>query len=513
MGMAPALTSTEETLHLESEESDLLTAHTHSVDLRSSCSSQRSFSSYRTPIAAVSLLVGALVGLLLLLGHTDVVCSDFIGWNARLLCHRRHSLHETSSDSLRFYEEDGKDAADDEEVEEYHSEEDRADDSEKTGEAAGDDASDAKLCNPSSPVTEKGWKSRAWEVNEGLKMACEARNRLKDNWKVRFSTEDRNWCWVGVKDVCHRSIHRPQNWAAYRAEASREELSPSAREAPFDGLQNPKLCDDPDNGLPSPYTKKEEAKALTWFHENVRVYVVNLQQYVERWKMVSGRLQELGIKATRVEGVNMQEGGMLKTAKKQGWIPQTFNFSEAQRVAYGPRLKEGSVLGTVGCASAHFKVQEQLIKDGSPLGLVLEDDSYLIDGFVVHLWRIVTTELPCDWDILQLLARCPYGKCVSKHLARIQPDGNEPDWRCHAGVNWGMHAMLYRTSKLPAVQKLWKATVFNESSPHCLDVDVALASISDRVGYYAIPNSQTPGLLKEMPLGSARGSINTQSQR
>lgn len=318
---------------------------------------------------------------------------------------------------------------------------------------------------------------------------------------------------MGVKDICHQSIHRPQNWAAYRAEASRRGLAPSVQEAPFDGLQNPDLCDQPDIGLPIPYTREEEEKATKWFHENVKVYVVNLKQYVERWKMVSSRLAELGINATRVEGVNMQQQGMLETAKHEGWVPQTFDFSKAQKVAYGPRLKEGSVLGTVGCASAHFKVQEQVMKDGSTLGLVLEDDSYLTDGFAVHLWRIVTTELPCDWDILQLLARCPYGKCVSKHLARIQPDGNEPYWRCHAGVNWGMHAMLYRTSNLPAVQELWKRTVFDEKSPHCLDVDVALASISDRVGYYAVPNSQTPGLVKEMPLGSARASINTQSQR
>lgn len=516
--MFPAQASTEEILHLVRDEGSLRTSETQDVDLRLAGSSQRSFFCHRVSITGVILVLGALIGLLVLPAHASAVCSNTMGLSARLLCHARKSLRGEVTDVLNLNEDadEDKDEIDDREEDGIDDRErDRSDDDEGTGASSGNEmhASDANLCSPSSPLTEIGWRRRAWDVNEGFKVACEARNRLKDNWKVRFSSEDRNWCWVGVKDICHRSIHRPQNWAAYREEASRQGLSPSAQEAPFDGLQNPDLCDQPDIGLPIPYTREEEKKATKWFHEHVKVYVVNLQQYVERWKMVSSRLAELGINATRVEGVNMQQKGMLQTAKHKGWVPQTFNFSEAQRIAYGPRLKEGSVLGTVGCASAHFKVQEQVVKDGSTLGLVLEDDSYLIDGFVVHLWRIVTTELPCDWDILQLLARCPYGKCVSKHLARVQPDGNEPYWRCHAGVNWGMHAMLYRTSNLPAVQELWKRTVFDEKSPHCLDVDIALASISDRVGYYAIPNSQTPGLLKEMSLGSARASINTQSQR
>merc|ERR1712233_238275 len=97
-------------------------------------------------------------------------------------------------------------------------------------------------------------------------------------------------------------------------------------------------------------------------------------------------------------------------------------------------------------------------------------------------------ELPCDWEIVSLLSRCPYGTCVSPHLSRVQPDVNEPAYRCQAGVNWGMHGMLYRLEALPVVQEKWRKAVFNESFPHCLDVDVALASISDQVSYYAVPS-------------------------
>jgi len=476
----------EESLHLVTEQDAALRNDVQARDL----------SSYRVPLVGLTVFAGMLCCLLGLWAHAGSVCSGRDGSLQRLFCHgTKSSRGQLPGTSTRFLEDERKG----EQLEEFA--------------GAAMHSSDSVLCSPSSPVTGNHFSPRAWEVDAGMKMQCQARNRLKDGWKARFTTEERNWCWVGVKDICHRSIHRPQNWAGYRKEAFRQGLSPAALDAPFDGLQNPELCDQPDLGLPDPYTPEEADKAAKWFSENVKVYVVNLPKYVERWKMVSSRLADLGITATRVSGVDMEVPGMLDKAKAAGWVPKSFNFSKAQSTAYGPRLQEGSVLGTVGCASAHFKVQEKMINDGSLLGLVLEDDSYLIDGFVVHLWRIVTTELPCDWDILQLLARCPYGKCISKHLARIQPDGNEPEWRCRAGVNWGMHGMLYRISNLPAVQKHWKEAVFNELSPHCLDVDIALASISDKLGYYSIPNSQTPGLVKEMPLGSARYAINSASQR
>merc|ERR1711920_966002 len=71
-----------------------------------------------------------------------------------------------------------------------------------------------------------------------------------------------------------------------------------------------------------------------------------------------------------------------------------------------------------------------------------------------------------------------------------------------------MHGMLYRTSMLTDLTAMWKHTVFDERRPRCLDVDVALASMSDLVGFYAVPSVQNPGLLREMNAGSARWSIN-----
>lgn len=276
----------------------------------------------------------------------------------------------------------------------------------------------------------------------------------------------------------------------------------------FYPLEDPEVCDRPENGRARNFTALENATAREWLKNHVAVYVLNLPTDRERWTMISRRLNELEIWATRVPGVDMRITGALAKAKKRGWVPEEFNFTRAQATAYTTKHQMGSILGTLGCASAHFKVQQQILADGSPMGLVLEDDSWPEDDFIARLWNLVHEELPCDWDVVALMSRCPYGKCISKHLTRVQPDGNEPAWRCRQGVNWGMHAILYRTQHLREVQELWKQTVFNEDRPHCMDVDVALASISDKVNFYAVPAVQDPGFLRETNHPSARWNIN-----
>merc|ERR1712113_1216214 len=183
--------------------------------------------------------------------------------------------------------------------------------------------------------------------------------------------------------------------------------------------------------------------------------------------------------------------------------------------AYSPRQHMGtfgSITGTVGCAAAHFRAQRRSLTDmpRKPLAVVFEDDVCPEKDFVFKLWSLTTRELPCDWQAVSLNSRCPFGRCISPHLTRMQPDVNEPEWRCRHGVNYGFQGMLYRTSEIESLQKQWIPVVFNETRPHCLDLDVALASISDKVRFYAVPAAQNPGFVHELPEGSSRVDINFQ---
>ncbi|CAK9019087.1 unnamed protein product, partial [Durusdinium trenchii] len=326
------------------------------------------------------------------------------------------------------------------------------------------------ICNAKQNQTAADWAPRGWDITIGDRIQCESRNRVKDpNWRqIRFDNWDRNWCWIGVKEMCHENLKTPYSWNEYRELAFKRGYAPSPQVSPFHGLLNPELCDGAKHGIPKPYYPEEDAIALKWFHKNVKVYVLNLPKFYNRWDVINKRLAALQIQATRVIGVDMLEPYAYTKASKAGWILPGFDMDRAQALAEEPANDMGRILGTVGCAAAHFKAQSQILYEKPRVALVLEDDSWLMDGFVTNLWRIVTQELPCDWDVLQLLGRCAYGMCVSEHVARIQPDANEPDNLCHAGVNWGFHGVLYRTEHLGRIQDMWKKRVFNPETPHCL---------------------------------------------
>mmetsp|Transcript_115594 Transcript_115594/g.258247 ORF Transcript_115594/g.258247 Transcript_115594/m.258247 type:complete len:593 (-) Transcript_115594:39-1817(-) len=360
-----------------------------------------------------------------------------------------------------------------------------------------------EVCNASAPLPES--ELRTWELQAGWRRACQVRNE-GENYPL-----ERNWCWIGVKAQCHGNLKSHISWSDFQGMAAKEGTAPNVSDEPFHPLQHPEVCDRPSSGAVRRFTAEENVTAREWFKNNVAVYVLNLPTDTERWEMISARLTALDIWATRVPGVDMRVPGAMSTARYMGWIPRKFNFTRAQEIAYTHQQQMGSILGTVGCASAHFKVQSKVIADGAPLAIVFEDDSWPVEDFITRLWSMVHEELPCDWDVLALLSRCPYGKCISQHLTRVQPDANEPAWRCRQGVNWGMHAILYRTDRLAKVQEAWKQTVFDEKRPHCMDVDVALASISDRVGFYAVPAVQDPGFVTETNHPSARWDINQEA--
>lgn len=361
------------------------------------------------------------------------------------------------------------------------------------------------ICSLTAPIR-KSRPLRSWRIGPGWMRTCEMKNRHG------ALPVERNWCWDAVKASCHLNLKRHYSWQTLRDMAASWGDAPPRSAEPFEPLENASICDDPFRGRKRKWTAEERAEARTWFRDNVAVYVLGLLSDMERWAEISKRLTELHIWATRVPGVDMRKPGAIDVAKENGWVPWDFNFTHAQEVAYRPEHSMGSILGTLGCATAHFKAQTKVIADGVPLAVVFEDDSWPEEDFVERLWSLVHDELPCDWEVTTLYSRCPYGRCVSEHLSRVEPDANEPAYRCRHGVNWGMQAVVYRTEVLPRVQQLWKQTVFHEEWPHCMDIDVALASISDKVGFYAVPAVQDPGFLRETNHPSMRWNINMAGQ-
>lgn len=344
-----------------------------------------------------------------------------------------------------------------------------------------------------------------WQLSEAWQSTC----REKGGFDLESQrTLERNPCWRGLKATCHANLKAHLSWADMQRLASMDGAVPAPEQSSFHPLKDPELCDRPESGQGRKWTANDTMLAQQWFRKNVAVFVLNLPSDKERWSMISARLQDLRIRPIRVPGLDMRDEGALEDAQRSGVVPQGYNFTRAQAIALTQENEMGGILGTLGCAGAHFRAQARALADGRPLAVVFEDDVWPADDFVRRLWSLVTEELPCDWEVASLYSRCPFGQCISPLLARVRPDINEPAWRCHQGVNWGMQGMLYRISRLPDVQAVWKSAVFDENRPHCLDVDVALASVSDRVGFYAVPSGKESGFLQETNQQSTRWTIN-----
>jgi len=353
--------------------------------------------------------------------------------------------------------------------------------------------------------------SLRWQLNASEREACFELLLEKKVVKPEDRSLERNWCWVGLKEVgCHWHQYDHLPWNAMQDRAIFENGTISVPYAP---LAHPEICDKSILGGPREWTELDWNFASRWFKRTVSVYVLSLPESLERRTISKRRLNHLQIPFEFVDGVDMRQDGALDSAMREGIVPEDFNMSRAQEEAYRHRENmgvSGSIVGTLGCASGHFRAQSHALNQTNPkeLIVILEDDVSPADDFVAKLWRLVTQELPCDWQAVSLNSRCPFGRCVSPHLTRVHPDINEPAWRCHHGVNYGFQGVLYRTDEIENLQKKWKPVAFDEARPHCLDVDVALASISDEVRFYAVPASQNPGLLNELPEGSSRVDIN-----
>jgi len=308
-----------------------------------------------------------------------------------------------------------------------------------------------------------------------------------------------NWCWNWMKHKGCKDVVAKFNWKDAQQATAAAGFAPDPAYGGMEPVQNPSLCEAYELGAAAQAQPDEVNAAKAWFASSVAVYVIALDEEAERKQFMSDRLYQLGIQFTFLPGVDLRNPGAYAQAKTDGIIPMGFDFATAD-------ANGGGVAGMVGCAAAHLGAMQTITTNGQaqPLALVLEDDVRLEDDFIVKVYRLLSQEVPCDWEVVSLKSACPYGQCITQHLTRVFPDVNEPEARCRHGVNYGFWGMLYKVQSLDGLRAQLSQRVWDPNVPHCLDVDVALASISDQVAYYAVPYWQTPGFLQMGGHGSTR---------
>lgn len=354
------------------------------------------------------------------------------------------------------------------------------------------------LCN-SSLAAPSELRLPNFTISASLTAKCED-FRASIPWNPSWF--DRNWCWEWVKSTCQGAGGKV-TWedavGLVAADLGTQKLDVSPLQGAC-GTSGARLWADP---------MHRNINVGAWFRENVEVYVINLDRDIDRLAHISMRLTQLGISFQRIRGVDLAHGqDSLAALKAEGLVLKSFEMLEASENAEDGRQSMGGIFGTVGVAAAHLRAHVAIEGQIKPLALVLEDDGYPSDQFTRKVVQLVADEVPCDWEALSLLSICPFGICTSPHLSRVIPDTNEPAWRCRHGVNYGFTGMVYKRDAMKTIRKILMQHVWDAERPHCLDIDVALASVSDEVSYYAVPASQDPPILQISNFGSSRMANN-----
>eukprot|EP00927_Polykrikos_kofoidii_P067675 TRINITY_DN63123_c0_g1_i1.p1 TRINITY_DN63123_c0_g1~~TRINITY_DN63123_c0_g1_i1.p1 ORF type:complete len:584 (+),score=69.95 TRINITY_DN63123_c0_g1_i1:187-1752(+) len=383
------------------------------------------------------------------------------------------------------------------------------------------------FCNVSTPIVATGNIRVPQRLSPEWEKICFSPSAMPP---MTFNWPGRNWCYVRTQDrscYMHAGETALPNWYWAQTAVAREGFAPWPDQEYLGSYVKADLCDMPQNGLPwTDLTSRDRSEAATWMMENVAIYVLNLPSSVDRWDRMKTRFTELGLKAERIPAVDLRVPDAYERAKADGLVPAHYDYDRALKDARAmfARSEKGGIeklidemgIGTLGTTIAHLRAQrlahDLAMRAGKDLVLILEDDVWLMDDSLFKLRFILTHEIPCDWEVLALTTRCGFGECVSPHLSRMQINGNEADVRCHNGGSYGMYGMLYRREAMPRINRLLQVVTLNNSKPACLPVDISLASLSDKIAYYAVPGTQTPGILHEMNGGfSVRSAISRQS--
>jgi glycosyl transferase, family 25 len=139
------------------------------------------------------------------------------------------------------------------------------------------------------------------------------------------------------------------------------------------------------------------APALTAFY-------LNLDQEIVRRQSIAQQLRRLGLKAARVEAVD-------------GSKPLPPELS----AYFNPKHLMDA--GALGCYASHIKAWKQILRQGLPHALVLEDDAILAWD-LPQLLAEVLAALPRDWDMVHLgtepdRALCDVARVGSRRIVQF----------------------------------------------------------------------------------------------
>ena len=202
-------------------------------------------------------------------------------------------------------------------------------------------------------------------------------------------------------------------------------------------------------------------------------YLINLKRRPDRLAMFRRDFSKCDIPHNFrvVEGV---DGGKLNVDKQD--LTELARAELKQLETTGYRSKHYQLTrGAIGCYLSHIRAWNQILKDGSNIGLVFEDDANIpigVQGSINEAMR----NAPPDWDIVLMGVACHTCNGVRTRPGFLR-----------VKKFWLLHCYLIKAS---AIQKIFKSDAL---FPIGQQIDSLLSEMSDMLKIYAV----SPGFVNQ----------------
>lgn len=150
-----------------------------------------------------------------------------------------------------------------------------------------------------------------------------------------------------------------------------------------------------------------------------KVYIVNLEKDIDRWKHLKIKAKKENINLTRFNAIL----GKNVNKKSKEFI---------NRFGLNTKLKDGQI----GCALSHINLWTKIKNSKDNIILILEDDAIIPDKFWINYQKYMA-ELPKNWDMVLFGGSRLKGHSYTKHLIK-------PKKTIYG--NWGTFAYIIKKS-------------------------------------------------------------------
>ena len=145
--------------------------------------------------------------------------------------------------------------------------------------------------------------------------------------------------------------------------------------------------------------------------QQVRIYVINLDQSRDRWERLCGQAVEHDLAITRIPGI---DGRAISEKDRLDFHPKPFIYHNGRKL----------LAGEYGCYRSHLLALEQFVASGDEMAIIMEDDIELNERLIpraiaameninsARLVKLVNHRLVGFRPIYETTAKDTVGRCM-----------------------------------------------------------------------------------------------------